>query len=71
MKFLLQEAQHVITKTHFHSESIKSWALAIDKRYKDLACHMKQYRQSLEIKLGFPLPDDEEVSWVFPEFCTL
>lgn len=59
VKLLLHQAQTLITKTFFHSEGVKEWAVSIDKRYNDFACHMKKYRQSLEIKLGCSIPELE------------
>ena len=64
VKVLLQEASTLITKTYFHSEGVKEWAQSIDRRYKDFACFMKKYRQSLEIKLGCSIPE-LEVSVLF------
>ncbi|XP_057304422.1 triple functional domain protein-like isoform X4 [Hydractinia symbiolongicarpus] len=64
VKQLLKEASDLVGRLHFHRAKISELATSIDMRYKDLACHMKQYRESLEIKLGCTVPEvEDEGEW--------
>ena len=59
VKVLLKEASELVKKIHFHRVNIGELATSIDLRYKDLAQHMKQFRDCLEAKLGCTIPEFE------------
>ena len=56
---MLQQAESLVTKTCFHSDGIRQWATAVEKRYRDFASRMNKYRMKLETKLGYSVGDQE------------
>ena len=56
VKNLLTEAADLVVGSHYHRNNVSELATSIDTRYKDLACHMNQYRESLVTKLGCTIP---------------
>ena len=59
VKALLNEASELVGRLHFHRAHIGELATSADMRYKDLAMHMKQYRESLEVQLGCTVAEVE------------
>ncbi|KAF4519123.1 hypothetical protein B566_EDAN007396 [Ephemera danica] len=52
VKLLLQLADSLVEKGHFHATAIKQWVSAVDNRYKDFSARMDKYRLQLEEALG-------------------
>ena len=52
MKLLSQLADGLVEKGHMHAAEIRSWVIAVDKRYKDFSSRMDKYRIKLESTLG-------------------
>jgi triple functional domain protein len=52
VKLLIQLADSLVEKNHFHAADIQRWVCAVDERYKDFSCRMDKYRAELEGALG-------------------
>lgn len=56
---MLHQAETLIAKSCYHSDGIRQWATAVEKRYKDFARRMQKYRAKLENKLGYTASEHE------------
>ncbi|RMX44252.1 hypothetical protein pdam_00005282 [Pocillopora damicornis] len=64
VKSMLHQAETLIAKSCYHSDGIRQWATAVEKRYKDFARRMQKYRAKLENKLGYTASEHEDdVEW--------